>query len=147
MPYLTTAELQTHLYGEVTAEINRSDSDTTNSDTAIAAAIEEASGYLAIFDTTAIFAATGANRNPAVLMYIKDIAVWHFLQLSNPGVEMELRESRYDKAVRYFSNIQKGFITPNLPYPAPVVDSDGNTVAVETSVTYNSVFPKRTNNF
>ena len=53
-----------------------------------------------MYDTEAIFAATGNNRNPILLLYIKDIAVWHFINLANPNVEMQLRQDRYEKAVK-----------------------------------------------
>ena len=103
MAYLTKEEIGTHLYAGVTTEINRGD-DTIIND-AIAAAIAEARGYLTAYDMTAIFAATGDDRNPILLLYIKDIAVWHYIQLSNPGVEMELRLKRYEQAIKFLETL------------------------------------------
>ena len=113
MAYLTTDEISTHLYPEVVTEINRTDASRLQS--AIDAATEEASGYLSAYDVPAILAQTGTARNPTLLLFIKDIAVWHYIQLSNPGVEMELRLSRYEKAIKWLDKVQRGDVTPNLP--------------------------------
>lgn len=114
--YLTQPEIKTHLYDGVIGEINRA--DVTILQSAIDAAIEEAKGYLTAFDTNAIFATTGDERNPILLLYIKDISVWHYIQLANPNVDMELRKIRYEKAIEYLLRIQNGKVNPTLPYPA-----------------------------
>lgn len=116
MAYLTSAEINTHLYGGVVTEINRGDA--TILQAAIDAAIAEASGYLTAYDLVAIFAAVGALRNPILLLYIKDITVWHYIQLANPAVEMELRLKRYERAIEFLQGIQSGKVNPALPYPA-----------------------------
>lgn len=125
MAFLTTEEINTHLYGEVTTEINRGDA--SNLQTAINAAIAEAKGYLTAYDVATIFNATGDDRNPILLLYTKDIAVWHYIQLSNPGVEMQLRLDRYEKAIKWFDKVQRGQTNPDLPYPAAPVDATGGT--------------------
>ncbi|MBN8834580.1 MAG: hypothetical protein ABS68_00195 [Niastella sp. SCN 39-18] len=126
MPYLTASEISSHLYGEVVKEIERDPTTTAQLDFAIDAAIEEARGYLTAYDTTAIFNATGANRNPILLLYVKDIAVWHYIQLSNPGVEMELRLKRYERATEWLSEVQRGKNNPNLPYPTVAPPNEPN---------------------
>lgn len=124
--YLTPAEINTHLYGGIIDEINRGDATITTS--AIAAAIAEATGYLTAYDITAIFAATGNDRNPILLLYIKDITVWHYIQLANPAVEMELRLKRYEHAIKFLEKIQSGKTNPSLPYPAaPPTPGEANT--------------------
>ena len=121
--YLTPTELSSHLYPEVQQEIARSTTDTTLAQQAISAAIDEAKSYLTHYDVAAIFSATGAQRNNIILMYVKDIAVWHFINLSNAAVEWELRESRYDKAIKFLRNVQKGEASPDLP-----LVTDGGTL-------------------
>lgn len=126
--YLKPDEVKTHLYNGVVDEISRADNTILKS--AIAAAIEEARGYLTAYDVNLIFnpANTGIeedndyldDRNPILLLYVKDIAVWHYIQLSNPAVEMQLRLERYEKAISWLDKVQSGKINPNLPYP--VVD-------------------------
>lgn len=121
MAFLTVSELYTHLYQEVIDEISRNDA--TKADTAIDAATEEAKGYLTSYDTDAIFNATGDGRNPILLLYVKDIAVWHFINLANPNVDMQLRLERYEKAVKWLEKVQAGISNPSLPLPA--APSDG----------------------
>lgn len=120
MAYLTPTEIVSHLYQGVTDEINRGDA--TLLQKAIDAATEEASGYLTAYDQAAIFATVDDARNPILLLYIKDIAVWHYLQLSNPGVSMELRMERYKSAVKWLEKVQSGKTNPNLPYRALAAD-------------------------
>lgn len=120
MAYLIATELSTHLYQELANAINRNDVGTY--DTAITAAIAEAKGYLNKFDTAAIFSATGDSRNPILLLYVKDIAVWHFITLAPANVDTEYRMLRYEKAIKWLSDVQKGNIVPDLPYPAPSTD-------------------------
>lgn len=111
--FLTTEELTTHLYAENLETITGGD------DAILAAAIDgavaEAKGYLAAYDREAIFAAVGTERNALLLIFVKDIAVWHFINLSNAGVSLELRQHRYDRAVAWLKAVQKGEISPDLP--------------------------------
>ncbi|SEW02046.1 Protein of unknown function [Chitinophaga sp. YR573] len=123
--FLELSELSTHAYKEVMDEISRDD-DTIPED-AINAAIEEARGYLTAYDVDAIFSATGDNRNPVLLLYIKDIAIWHFINLANVAIEMELRSDRYDKAIKWLEKVQSGKTNPSLPLPAPPV-GDNNFI-------------------
>ena len=116
MAYLTKEEIKTHLYGPVVDEISREDDTILQS--AIDAATAEARGYLTAYDMDAIFAAVGNLRNPILLLYIKDITVWHYIQLANPAVEMELRLKRYERAIKFLQEIQSGKVNPSLPYPA-----------------------------
>lgn len=139
MAYLTTAEIATHLYGEVSTEIGRGDDNVLL--TAITCAMEEASGYLTAFDQAAIFAAIGDTRNPILLLYIKDISVWHYIQLANPAVEMDLRKYRYEKAIEWLEKVQKGKTNPNLPYVAVAAPE------VPSNYLKTGGIDKRNNNF
>ncbi|MBS0647380.1 MAG: DUF1320 family protein [Verrucomicrobia bacterium] len=122
--FLTPEEVNTHLYGEVVTEISRA--DTTILQSAISAAIEEAKGYLTAYDLTAIFSATGADRNSVLLLFCKDIAVWHFINLSNPAVEMQLRLERYEKAIKWLEKVQSGKTNPSLPFPEVTPPAQAN---------------------
>ncbi|MBL0144920.1 MAG: DUF1320 family protein [Chitinophagaceae bacterium] len=116
MSFLTRSELITHLRTEIVDEVQQEEN--TAIDAAIAAAISEMRGYINMYDVDTILATTGTNREPVLLMYTKDIAVWHFIQLANPNIDMELREKRYDMAINWLRGVQKGTIVPNLPLPA-----------------------------
>jgi len=113
MPFITATELKTHLYAEDIAMISRDDD--TLLVAAIDGAVQEAKGYLSAFDRAAIFSATLAERNALLLIFVKDIAVWHFINLCNAGSELEVRKSRYDRAVDWLKAVQKGNVSPDLP--------------------------------
>ena len=117
--YITVDELKTHLYQE-NVDI-MTGSDATILTAAIDGAVQEAKGYLAAYDREAIFAASGDQRNALLLIFIKDIAVWHFVNLCNAGSELKLRQDRYDRAVDWLKAVQKGAVAPDLP--AAVDDS------------------------
>jgi len=111
--FVTTDEIKTHLYGESVSAISRGDDTILTA--AIDAAISEARGYLAGYDRNAIFLAEGNKRNALLLVFVKDIAVWHYINLCNAGTELELRLNRYERAVAWLKGVQKGDITPDLP--------------------------------
>lgn len=141
MPYLTPSELNTHLYGEVIQEIERDQLNSPKLSEAIKAGIAEVKSYLTQFDIDAIFSATGDNRNPIILLYAKDISVWHFIQLANPNVELELRKVRYETAVKFLDKVQSGKAVPDLPHKAADAEGTGNTI-----IKWGSN-PKRNNHF
>ena len=116
MAFLTPEELQTHLYKENIETIAREDD-------AIVAAIEEASGYLGAYDRKKIFGTEGDERNALLLIFVKDIAVWHFINLCNAGTDLQLRQDRYERAVAWLKSVQRSEIKPNLPV---MEDADGD---------------------
>lgn len=120
MAFLTAKELQTHLYKESIDIISRDNEQLLTA--AIDAATQEASGYLGAFNRARIFAARGDERNTLLLLFIKDMAVWHFVNLCNAGVELDLREKRYDRAIAWLRQVQKGDVKPDLP----IIDQDGD---------------------
>lgn len=92
MAYLEVEEMTTHIYEEDMDTISHGDDAAMMS--AIDAAIEEVQGYLTKYDTGKIFAARGKERNPILLLFVKDIAAWHFCNICNAGVDIEmLRET------------------------------------------------------
>lgn len=111
--FLPSEEMKTHLYHENIDVISRGDDAIMEA--AIDAAIAEAKSYLGAYDTNAIFQTEGNNRNALLLIFIKDIATWHFLVLCNAGHELELRQDRYDRAISWFKAVQKGDVTPDFP--------------------------------
>lgn len=111
--WISKEELNTHM------NIDNIDVITGGDDTIIQAAIDgaisETKGYLTSFDTDAIFTATGSSRHSLLLTFVKDIAVWHLMALSNYQADLALREKRYDRAVAWLKAVQKGNVTPDLP--------------------------------
>lgn len=121
MAFLTPEELQTHLYKENIETIAREDDAIVAA--AIDAAIEEASGYLGAYDRKKIFGTEGDERNALLLIFVKDIAVWHFINLCNAGTDLQLRQDRYERAVAWLKSVQRSEIKPNLPV---MEDADGD---------------------
>ena len=151
MPFITEAELNTHLYDEQVAEIVRADSAIAPA--SIDAAIQEMKGYLQAIDVAAIFNATGASRNALVLLFCKDIAVWHLIALSAPDIEYKLREERYKRAVSWLKDVQARRTFPDLPVVAPGPNEPtGDTTHSGGYGGYNGAMswgsnPKRKNRF
>jgi phage gp36-like protein len=113
MSFLTPDELGSHLYAENIEVITRGDDTLTVA--AIDAAIQEAKGYLGAFDKAAIFSAEAEARNALLLTFVKDIAAWHLINLCNAGSDMKLRQDRYERAVNWLKEVQKGNVSPDLP--------------------------------
>lgn len=125
MAYLELHELYTHIYEENADTISRGDD--TIPLAAIDAAVSEAKGYLGRFDTDNIFGARGKQRDALLLVFVKDLASWHFVNLCNAGVDMDLREKRYDRAVEWLKAVQKGNVTPDLPEKQQSGDTSGKS--------------------
>ncbi|DBA55125.1 DUF1320 family protein [Porphyromonas gingivalis] len=141
MAFLTPQELETHLYKEHIEVISRE--DTTILSAAIDAAVSEAKGYLAAFDRERIFTATGGQRNALLLIFVKDIAVWHFVNLCNAGTDLSLRQDRYDRAIAWLKAVQKGDVSPDLPR----LDADGDGQADMAGAVQFGSNPKRVQHF
>jgi len=110
---VSTSEIFTHLFSETVQAI--SDGDDRLLQMAIDAAIAEAKGYLHRYDVVKIFAVAGDDRNPLLVYWIKDIAVWHYINIANPGVDWKVRELRYNAAIAWLRGVQRGDIVPDLP--------------------------------
>ena len=93
---------------------------------AIDAAVSEVKSYLHAYDIKKEFALKGDERNALLLLFVKDVAIWHFVNLGNVCTDMDVREKRYDRAISWLKAVQKGDITADLPRKAK--DEDGNTV-------------------
>ncbi len=86
-------------------------------DIAESRAISEMGGYLnARYDTEAIFAATGNDRNPLMVMYCVDIALYHLHSVLNPKKVPDHRKERFDQAKQWLADVAAGMINPpDLP--------------------------------
>src|SRR5690606_428487 len=117
---LVAADFKTHLYPELQTAIDRGDN--TILQEAIEAAEGEAKGYLSYYDTDTLFSAEGDARDAALMLFLKDIAIWHFILLANPNTDLELRKTRYDDAKKWLRDVQKGHVVQKewpLPDPTP----------------------------
>lgn len=120
--YITIEELNTHLRDETIEAI--SGVDETLLTMAIKGAESETKGYLHKYDIAAIWAEVGYYRDPLLVIWIKDIAVWHYINIANPGVDFAVRERRYNAAIAWLRGVQKGDIVPD-GYPLPTDPDTG----------------------
>lgn len=92
-----------------------------------AMAIDQMKSYLnGRFDTDAIFSASGAQRNQAIVMYLADITLYHLFAKLPQRMGMEVRQLRYDAATRWLEQVAGGKIMPNLPVAATTDDNPGS---------------------
>lgn len=80
-------------------------------------AIEEIAGYLRpTYDTERIFAAdTPQQRNPLLVGFACDIALYHLTASLPQKMGAEVRHQRYERAIAWLTDVQRGRIIPNLP--------------------------------
>ncbi len=139
MPFLTLADYKAAIKDHTLAQVIENDQVTRN--TAELNAQSQMESYLAArYDTAAVFAATGTDRNPAVVMYLVDMVLYHLHARISPDMVPALRKERYDLAIRWLEMVNKQQINPNLPFPDP---EDGDT---KEEVRYGSN-PKRSHHF
>ena len=113
--FIQPEDYDASIHKEILDALLRHDSET--SDAAIVEicedrAIEEMRGYLdKFYNTTAIFDATGAERNQLVLMMAVDIAVYHIFCQHNPYKISQVRKDRYDRAIEWLKAVAAGKVT------------------------------------
>lgn len=135
--YLSPNEINTHLGVEQIEAI--SDGDETMLTAAIDAAIAEAKGYLRAYDISAELSKSGNERNALLVIFVKDIAVWHFVNICHVNTSLDLRQDRYERAVSWLKAVQKGEVLPDFP---ALESADGEANNLPYKVTSNQ---KRTN--
>ena len=112
--FLTADELKTTMYAHIIEEITEGDSSITEQ--AIDAAIEEARSYLSgRYDTDRIFSAEGRERNAMILENVKVMVIWHIITICNAETIYEMWKDRYDRITAYFTKVAKGTLAPRLP--------------------------------
>ncbi len=136
MAFLEKQDFDSRIYAEILDAITRQDD--TIVEVMIDVAIGEMKGYLsARYDVETIFAQSGNNRHPVVLEFAKDIALYHLHSIHDPATIPQIRIDRYNRAIEWLKEVNKGHINPDLP-----VSNDPKT----KYVAYGSN-PKRENHY
>ncbi len=87
--------------------------DPTILDKAILAAQSEAESYLNNrFDMDTTMSRVGDARSQVLVMYIVDLAIYHLSSKANPRNVSQLRQDRYDTAIKWLESVNAGKITP-----------------------------------
>ena len=60
------------------------------------------------YDVSAIFSATGNNRNALILNHVITIAKWYIIDLSNVDILYDKAKERYDRAIEWLIKLAKG---------------------------------------
>ena len=120
--FITPEEIYTHLYEETVSAISGNDERPLLE--AIAASVSEIKGSLHRFDTEAMFSTEGSQRNPLLVLWVKDIAVWHYINIANPSVDYEVRKQRYERVCDLLRYTQREEYTPDFPLK-PAVNTTG----------------------
>lgn len=93
-----------------------SEEDATIMQSAIDAAVLEAQGYCSRYRVDQLFENIDSDpdysRDSILLLHVKNMARWHFITLSNPTIDYEDAELRYNQAIKWLMGVQKGTIVP-----------------------------------
>ena len=138
--FLTADEIYTHLFPETISAISGTDERLLLS--AISGALSESQGYLSKYDIPVLYAKTGDERDALLLIWCKDIAVWHYIAIARPAIDYEVRETRYKAAIAWLKGVQKGdIVPPGWPrYVDPLTLEEINTSGIKIGS-----LPKRDN--
>lgn len=113
--FLTATDYATCIHPDLLARIHGG--NTALLDDAENRAIELMRGYLsARYDVVAIFAATGVDRNPLIVKYAVDIALFYLYQRLPADQVPDMRLMNYEAAERWLTRLQKQEVNPpDLP--------------------------------
>lgn len=107
--FITDTDYDSTIHAEILDSLVRGDS--TVVEQCENDAIAEMKGYLSSrYDVDAIFSKTGSERNDLILMYAKDIAVYHMFCVHNPYKISKVRQDRYDRAMEWLKQVSQGNI-------------------------------------
>lgn len=78
-----------------------------------AEAIEEMKSYLnSRYEVQPIFDANGDERNKTLMMYAKDIALYHLYSINTLASMPQTRMNRYNKAIQWLEQVSEQKINP-----------------------------------
>jgi phage gp36-like protein len=92
--------------------------------TAEANALAEVASYLrGRFDMDAAYALTGTARNRQLVMICVDVAIWNMVPRVAIRNVSEVRQTRYEAAIKWLTMAQNGKSNPDLPqYPVDAAE-------------------------
>lgn len=125
--FLEKSELKTVSTTEIINLITNGDESIIT--TIIAESIDVMSGYLfQYFDTTAIFEASGNDRNLTILKHLKALVIHGIYKRRSKTMNESVKDD-YDEAMTWLEKVSEGKIKP--PLPIRMVDNgNGGTEAI-----------------
>jgi len=127
--FLTKDDLKNNIYGYQLHEITGGNESIVQ--TALEAAENELRAYLTpnndrrwldgrpLYDTDAIFSATGNDRNALLVRHGVVIAKWWIVELSNVDIIYQQAKERYDMTRRWLEDLAAGKVNLDLPLKNP----------------------------
>ena len=110
--FINPVDYDASIHEEILAAITRN--DPTVIELAEDMAIQEMAGYLSQrYDCDQIFAETDDLRNKLILMFAIDITLYHLHCAHNPQRFPKNRQDRYDRAIAWLQEVQKGRVIPS----------------------------------
>lgn len=114
MPFLTNADYTLQIRNELKPLISSND-DNVYTIAELAAEGEITSYLRRRYDVPAIFATTGTDRNAHLVMIMIDLVLYHVFSRITPRNIPEVRELRYDAAIKWLEKVAAGELLPDLP--------------------------------
>lgn len=111
MSLVLTTDFKDRIYAEIQSAIDRDDDGLLQ--IAIDTAEEEVKGFMGRYDITTLFSASGTNRSYLLMKLIKDRAVFEFVKLANPNMNLTFWKELYDDAETMLDKIMNGKLVPN----------------------------------
>lgn len=94
----------------------------------ISYAISEVESYLAKrYDTDKIFAEYGDNRNPMLMSFVVDIAIYEIGAIARPGMDITDRRERRNRAIDYLKQVKNHDLSMPLPLRPTIEDAPDDT--------------------
>ncbi|MCF0121152.1 MAG: DUF1320 family protein [Oscillospiraceae bacterium] len=139
MDFIGTEDYKVVIGEQALKVVSQTDPETRKN--AESEAQEEISSYLRPkYDTDAVFAAEGDERNKLIVMYTCDLALYHMTASQPQKMGADIRKERYERAVKWLEGVQSGKIIPDLP-----VRTDEEGEPVNTPFAWSSQKPLRHN--
>lgn len=91
------------------------DSDPALVDIAINTAIGEMRPYLFRYDTERIFSAENEQREPLLVRFAVDIAVFELCSIARPDQDLENRRALYNRAIGWLKEVRDENMPTGLP--------------------------------
>lgn len=113
MPFLQDDDYAAQLRNEVAQIIGATGGTRQQAENMVQSVME---GYISTrYDATATFAATGSNRNPALIMYMIDMVVYLLhSKIATRAIPKE-RHDRNEAAMEWLKMLAAGKLNPDLP--------------------------------
>ena len=144
MSFLTPADYGLQIRDEIRGLLTDGN-DTLLTMAALAAQAEMESYLRGRFDVSAIFAASGTTRNPQIVMYLVDAALYHLHSRQNPRNVPQIRQDRYEQVISWLKMVRKGELSAGLPLE-PATNPDG-TPDADSILPRGGSLPKLHNNY